>query len=281
MLISDVPTAEHFLSNISYYRLAGYWWPMQADKVSHTFKPGSRFENVIALYNFDRELRVLLFDVIERIEIGLRTRLIYHLSHEISPWWFEDAAHFKNQANHSDCLASVDRELQQSKDTFIREHYFKYHTDKRRPPAWKTLEVVSFTTLSKLYANLLPSIKSKDVIAAELNTVNHAYLQSWLQSIAQIRNICAHHGRLWNKNLPGRPKLLRKPPAPWLIQVPPVTEHQKIYVHLCCMKYLLDVISPENHLDSKLAALLTKYPTVDIHALGLNAKWQSEALWVK
>ena len=54
MLIADIAEAEHFLSNISYYRLAGYWWPMQADKVNHIFKPGSRFENVVALYNFDR-----------------------------------------------------------------------------------------------------------------------------------------------------------------------------------------------------------------------------------
>lgn len=281
MLISDVPNAEHFLSNISYYRLAGYWWPMQADKVNHIFKPGSRFENVIALYNFDRELRILLFDVIERIEIALRSKLIYHLANEFDPWWFEDARHFKNTVNHRASLDSIDRELKQSKDTFIKEHYSKYLTDRRRPPSWKTLEVVSFTTLSKLYANLLPSIKSKDMIAAELNTANHTYLQSWLQSVAQIRNICAHHGRLWNKNLPGRPKLLRKPPAPWLVQVPPVTEHHKIYVHLCCMKYLLDVISPGHHFGSKLTALLAKYPTVDIHALGFNVKWQGEPLWVR
>ena len=65
--IADEPAAAHFLSNISYYRLAGYWWPMQSDKVNHIFKPNSKFEDVIALYNFDRELRILLFDVIERI----------------------------------------------------------------------------------------------------------------------------------------------------------------------------------------------------------------------
>jgi abortive infection bacteriophage resistance protein len=67
--ISDDFLARHYLSNVSYYRLAGYWWPMQADKVNHIFKPNSKFEDVIALYNFDRELRLLLFDIIERIEI--------------------------------------------------------------------------------------------------------------------------------------------------------------------------------------------------------------------
>jgi len=281
MLIADPAEAEHYLSNISYYRLAGYWWPMQADKVNHTFKSGSRFENVIALYNFDRELRILLFDVIERIEIALRSKLIYHLAIEIDPWWFESPQHFKDSNNHSACLASIDRELNQSKDTFIKEHYAKYTSDNRRPPCWKTMEVVSFTTLSKLYANLNSSVKSKDIIATERNTVNHTFLQSWLQSIAQIRNICAHHGRLWNKNLPGRPKLLPRPPAPWIVNVPPASEHYKIYVHLCCMKYLLDAISPGHHFASKLVALLAKYPTVDFHALGFKKDWSAEPLWVK
>lgn len=73
MQFVNTAEAEHYFSNISYYRLAGYWWPMQADKTIHVFKPGTRFENVIALYNFDRELRILVFDVIERIEIALRT----------------------------------------------------------------------------------------------------------------------------------------------------------------------------------------------------------------
>lgn len=70
LVITDSDNAEHYLNHISYYRLAGYWWPMQADKVQHIFKPGSKFSDVIALYNFDRELRILLFDVIEKIEIS-------------------------------------------------------------------------------------------------------------------------------------------------------------------------------------------------------------------
>ncbi|TAK40820.1 MAG: Abi family protein [Saprospiraceae bacterium] len=281
LAINDLSQAEHFLRNISYYRLEGYWWTMQSDKVNHVFKPNNSFDDVIQLYNFDRELRLLVFDVIERIEIGLRTRLIYHLSHEAGPWWFEDAANFKQSVTHTDTLISIDRELRQSKDTFIKTHYLKYHKDTRRPPAWKTLEVASFSTLSKLYGNLSPSLKSKDLIAAELNTVNHSYLPSWLQSIAQIRNICAHHGRLWNKNLPGIPKLLPKPPAPWLNQVPTRQEFHKLYIHVCCMKYLLDSISPGHHFMPKLADLFIKYPTVDLHALGFYKNWKNEPLWLK
>ena len=277
--IKDDKMAEHFLSNISYYRLEGYWWPMQSDKVRHTFKPNSRFEDVIALYNFDRELRLLIFDVIERIEVGFRSRVIYHLSHELTPWWFEDPNNFKDAVAHVQSLTLIDRELQQSKDIFITDHKVKYHTDTRRPPAWKTFEVVSFGTLSKLYSNLKPNITSKDIVARELNLVNHTYLPSWLQTIAQIRNICAHHGRLWNKNLPGRPKLLSKPPAPWLTVIPPVTDHIMLYIHVCCMKYMLDVINPGNHFAPKLADIIKRYPSVDLNALGFPAQWVNEPLW--
>lgn len=279
LIIADVPAAESLLKNISYYRLAGYWWPMQADKTLHTFKPNSTFENVIAIYNFDRELRLLLFDVIERIEIGFRTKLIYHLSHETSPWWFEDRSLFNLTKEFAQTLNTISGEIERSKDTFIVEHKNKYKTDTRFPSAWKTIEVVSFGVLSKLYGNLKTSVNSKDVIAAELGTVNHTYLPSWLQAITQIRNICAHHGRLWNKNLPGRPKLLSNPPNPWIANVPPVTEHHMLYIHLCCMKYLLNVISPGNHFRHRLAGLLARYPNIDVNALGLKPNWEQEPLW--
>ena len=89
LMVNDEQEAFYHLSNISYYRLAGYWWSMQSDKVNHIFKPNSKFEDVIALYNFDRELRIILFAVIERIEIALQTKMIYHLSHEFGFWWFQ------------------------------------------------------------------------------------------------------------------------------------------------------------------------------------------------
>lgn len=277
--IMDEDMASHYLLNISYYRLAGYWWPMQADKVLHTFKPNSRFRDVIALYNFDRELRLLLFDVIERIEISLRTKMVYHLSHEFDPWWLQDTSLFTNTRELIKTLASIEEELDRSKDIFIKDHLKRYKIDLRLPPSWKVLEITSFGSLSKLYGNLKPTIRSKDIIAAAFNTVNHTYLPSWLQSIAQIRNICAHHGRLWNKNLPGRPNLLPRPPAPWLRNVPPVDQHHMLYIHICCMKYLLDVSNPGNHFKHRLAELFRKYPNVDLAAVGFPVDWQAEPLW--
>jgi abortive infection bacteriophage resistance protein len=111
----------------------------------------------------------------------------------------------------------------------------------------------------------------------ELGAVNHTYLPSWLQSIAQIRNYCAHHSRIWNKNLPGTPKLLSKPPYRWVNEVP--TEPSKLYMHLCIMRYLVNIIAPENSFSLRLQDLLAKYPSVDPNALGMKANWNMEELW--
>lgn len=279
LIIEDTDNAAHYLLNISYYRLGEYWYAMQSDKENHIFKPRSRFKDVISLYNFDRELRILLFDVIEKIEISLRTKLIYYLSHEFDPWWFQDFNHFTDSKALVKTLSSLEEELSRTKDETIKKHDKKHKDDLRFPPSWKSLEQTSFGSLSKLYGNLKNNIKSKDKIAQEYGAVNHTYLPSWLQSIAQIRNYCAHHSRLWNKNLPGAPKLLSNPPLPWINDVPKQHEFQKLYIHLCLLKYLLNIIHPENDFTDKLNHLFERYPNVDPEALGMKDNWQKELLW--
>ncbi|HET8885378.1 MAG TPA: Abi family protein [Salinimicrobium sp.] len=282
--IPNPALAEKYLANISYYRLGEYWYVMQEDKENHKFKPNSRFSDVIALYNFDAELRLLLFDVIEKIEISVRTKLIYHLSHEIDPWWFCNSEIFNDRLQFSRTLAKIEEEISRarSKDVTIKNHFKKHKDDLRFPPAWKSMEQVSFGNLSKLYGNLKHTIQAKDVIAEELGAVNHTYLPSWLQSIAQIRNFCAHHSRLWNRNLPGTVKLLPNPPNPWIEEkenVPKQHEFSKLYVHMCLMRYLLNTIQPNNNFTLRLNELFEKYPNVDPSALGMKPHWQEEPLW--
>lgn len=276
--ISKPKQAEKYLQNISYYRLGEYWYVMQSDKENHIFKPNSKFEDVIALYNFDAELRILLFDVIEKIEISLRTKLIYHLSLEYDPWWFQNFELFADSRALVKTLSSLEEEITRTKDKTIKNHLKKHKDDKRFPPAWKSLEQTSFGGLSKLYGNLKNNIKAKDVIAQEFGAINHTYLPSWLQSIAQIRNFCAHHTRLWNKNLPGTVKLLSKPPNNWVEDVPKQHEFKQLYIHLCLMKYLLNTIKP-NDFGERLSQLFDKYPNVDPNALGMKPNWQNEFLW--
>jgi len=282
LIITKNDKAEKYLSHISYYRLGEYWYVMQQDKENHIFKSNSNFADVISLYNFDAQLRILLFDIIEKIEISLRTKLIYHLSHELDPWWFQNFTHFNDSLALVKTLANLEDELSRTKDVTIKNHNKKHKDDLRYPPAWKSLEQTSFGSLSKLYGNLKHTISSKDTIAREYGAVNHTYLPSWLQSIAQIRNYCAHHSRLWNRNLPGTVKLLSNPPNLWIRDkenVPKQHEFQKLYVHLCLMKYLINNIQPNNNFTQRLNNLFITYPNVDPNALGMKPNWQQEPLW--
>lgn len=283
LIIKHPRIAEKYLINISYYRLGEYWYVMQSDKDNHIFKPNSKFEDVIALYNFDAELRMLLFDVIEKIEISLRTKLIYHLSHEVDPWWFQNQDCFKNSYFFKSTLRTLTKEIERSrsKDVILIKHYEKY-SDGKLPPAWKTIEYTSIGNLSKIYGNLNDRLKSKKRIAREFGAVNQDYFPSWLQSIAQIRNFCAHHSRLWNRNLPNTVKLLSNPPNPWITNekdVPNSREFNKLYIHMCLMRYLLNTILPKNNFSTRLNDLFIKYPNVDPNALGMKPKWQEEPLW--
>lgn len=280
LLILQEDNAEHWLSNVSYYRLGEYWYSMQSDKENHIFKPNSRFSDVLLLYLFDAELRILIFDIIEKIEISLRTKLIYHLSHEFDPWWFQNFELFNDSRELVKTLTGLEEELTRTKESTIKKHLKKHKDDLRFPPSWKSLEQTSFGSLSKLYGNLKSSVKSKDLIAEEFGVINHTYLPSWLISIVQIRNHCAHHSRLWNKNLTGAPKLLPNPPFNWISDVPKQHEFPKLYVHLCIIKYLLDRVAPENNFSNRLKELVEKYPSVDPDALGLKSDWKNEPLWL-
>lgn len=205
LLFDDEQAAIEFLKIISYFRLANYWRPLECDKANHVFKPNSKFENVITLYNFDKELRSLLFSAIQSIEIALRTKTIQTISSNYGAFWFADVSLFSNTAIYVKCLANIKNELKRSKEDFLIEHFAKYDNPPY-PPAWKTLEVSSFGTLSKLYCNLSDNNLKKQ-IAKELGLPQHIYLESWIKSLSVLRNCIAHHARIWNRKYPWKPQL--------------------------------------------------------------------------
>ena len=144
------------------------------------------------------------------------------------------------------------------------------------PPVWKTLEVVSFGTLSKLYDNLSDNAVKKQ-IAREFMLPQHLYLESWIKCIAVLRNFIAHHARIWNRRFPLKPKLPQKLSAPW-IDVKEV-QHTKLYSQLCCLAYLQDCIQTDNKFKQGLITLIGNNPNVDVKGMGFPSDWQNAPLW--
>lgn len=198
---TDEDKASHLLQNISYYRLSGYWYPLLADKENHRFKPGSTFETAYTIYKFDGELRKLIITELEKIEVAVRTQVAYILSSQYHGYWFADSSLFNNPVRHAKILSKINEEYQRSDEEFVTAFKAKYSNP--FPPSWITMEITSFGTLSILYNNLLPGRAKRNI--ANYFGLPDTVFASWLHSIVYIRNICAHHCRLWNKALSIRP----------------------------------------------------------------------------
>ena len=275
LMFDNDQAAIESLKIISYFRLANYWKPMESDKLNHIFKPNSKFENVLSLYNFDKELRTIIFSAIQSIEIALRTKIIQIVSSNYGAFWFTNKSLFSKVTIFSKCLSNIEEELKRSKEDFLIEHFAKYDNPPY-PPAWKTLEVSSFGTLSKLYCNLTDNNLKKQ-IAREFGLPQHLYLESWIKSLSVLRNCIAHHARIWNRKYPWKPQIPKKLQSPWIQNS--TISHEKLYAQLCCIGYLLNAIHPNNNFKQKLKKLLSKYSIVDISAMGFPKLWYNEALW--
>ena len=273
--ISNESYAQRILCTISYFRLAGYFRPMEMDRQSHRFKSGATFENAVLLYNFDTSLRELLFKAISRIEIALRTKMIQHFSLLHGAFWFADKELSKSESMFQENLNRVERELHLTKEEFIKEHFNKYDSPPF-PPAWKTLEIVSFGILSKMYRNFRDTKAKKDV-ARSLDLPQHKILESWAASLSALRNYCAHHARMWNRNYPITPAIPAKLKNAW-IQNTAVADN-KLYIQICCIAYLLNNVNQGNTFTQTLKNLISDYPNVDTTAMGFPKNWQEEPLW--
>jgi len=271
--ISNIPRATHLLESISYYRLSGYWYPMLIDKSNHIFKPNSTFQDSFQLYSFDRELRVLVLRALEKIEVSIRAKMIYILSHQYGAFWYQDAGLFGNHIKHSKILGSLQNEYERSDAEFIKAFKNKYSDG--LPPSWMMLEITSFGTLSFLFGNLNPG-RTKRSIANHFG-LNDRTFGSWMHCIVYLRNVCAHHSRLWNRVMSIQPIVPHATGKTWLADT--TVANNKSYYMLSIILYLMQTINPGSSIVARFKALLARYPNVDVDAMGFPADWETEALW--
>ncbi|MCV9389141.1 Abi family protein [Reichenbachiella ulvae] len=270
--------APHFLQYISYYRLKGYWWDTQSDRVAHTFQDNIFFEDIIERYNFDRHLRLILFDAIERIEVALRTQMIYHLSLAHGSLWYLDANLFSDPVKHANNLTSLMREFGYSQEIFIKDH--KNRHGNADPDAWKIMEIVSMGTLSKFYKLLQHNLPAKSAIAKGLGLNLHTELSSWLEAITYVRNIVAHHSRLYSRDMVKRPMLnIRNPQAAWLNNQLTSQQQKKVFLIISCMLYICNKVTPGHQIKQKIKELIRTNPSIPVYKFGFLNDWNQQDLW--
>ena len=278
MHFRDEANAPQFLKNISYYRLKGYWWDMQDNYPTHTFKPDTYFEDVIARYDFDSQMRLILFDALETIEIALRTKMIYHLSLKYGGLWYLNETIFIDKDKHKKHVDDLKKEFVRSQELFIKDQKIRYpNTD---ADSWKILEIASFGTLSKFFKNLQYQLEEKTIIAKEFGLNRHSELYSWLEPITYIRNIIAHHSRLWSRNMVKKPtEHLNNPKGLWFANPLLPVQTKKPFLIISCMVYLCNQITPNHKIKTKILKLIEDNPNIPIYKLGFLNNWDNEPLW--
>jgi len=208
LTVNNEVRALHLLENISYYRLSAYWYPLlKSPKSAHKFKEKSTFKRGFELYCFDRELRQLVINDLEKVEVAVRAKLIYVLAHANGANWYQDQNLFTNQQSFQKSLDKLKTELQRSDEDFIKSFNKKYSDP--LPPSWMIFEIASFGVLSHYYSNLKPG-KSKREIANYFGLDDTTFM-SWLHTLTYVRNLCAHHSRFWNKRMRIQPQIPNSP----------------------------------------------------------------------
>jgi abortive infection bacteriophage resistance protein len=230
--------ALDILSRINYYRLSAYWLPFKQKNASghmtDAFQKGIEFGSIVELYEFDRKLRLLVMDALERVEISIRTSITYFLAHKYGAFALHHAENFHPQFNHPHYIQKIHQEIGRSRESFI-EHFQEKYSGFPQLPVWMATEVISFGALSVLFRGL--KNEDKRAIAQDNYNLHPKTLANWLHFLTYIRNVCAHHSRLWNKELAIRPKIEGLDTC-WL---PPVTpKHDRSFFALLILKYLLN-----------------------------------------
>ncbi|MDE6264978.1 MAG: Abi family protein [Paramuribaculum sp.] len=271
LVFADANTAQHQLSNISLFRLKSYLKPLRIAG-TRKFKENAYFEDAYSLYKFDSTLRKIIYAELEKIEISIRTQLSLIMGEEAGIYWFKDTINFRDTNRHMALLSNLKTELNRSDDEAILE--FRRNYSNTFPPSWMTFEVSSFGTLSMMYRWLKPGHSRRKV--AKFYGLSDTVMESWLHSIVYVRNICAHHSRLWNRKLSINPLIPRNTQLPF-ITTPDDTK--RVYYILSIILYFLQTVNPQNTFALRFKSLINNYPNVDLRAMGFPVNWENEVLW--
>ena len=288
-LTGDLSKIIERLQSVSYYRLSGYWYPDRKpdpaspkQKLSEFF-PDASIDEVWDRYVFDRRLRLLVMDAIERIEVDARNRLAYLHASKHGPFGYADDPqtlpkllipdrHHPSKLERTILIENLRQQAKSSHEDFVKHFQAKYGKDHIDLPIWVACELMSFGNLFTFYRGCESSIQ-KDFSAQY--KIQDAVCLSWLRSLNTIRNICAHHSRLWNRVLDTKPSMPHKDPL-WRERIP----NDRVFAVLTICRYLLSIISPGNEWTNRFKELLADYPDIPRAGLGLIPDWDQHPLWM-
>ena len=278
LLIEDDARAIKYLNNIGYFRLSGYMYHLQSTDGNHNFKEGIKFDDIVLHYQFDKKLRAIILEYLERIEIALRARLTDKYSNSFGFYWYIDKSLFEDYRVFNSINQEIMEHFGDPQERFLKAFKNKY-TSESAPPSNMALEVLTLGKLSRLYRGL----KNKDqkgAIADDFELPS-TILSSWFIYLTNVRNICAHHSRLWNKKVTADRPLIPKRKKYQFNGLVPEDFNTTLYGIISMIDRLLSAINPNNQFVKKVIDLIHIYPTISTRSMGFPDGWRTNPAWAK
>lgn len=274
LIVSDRQKAKYYLGHLNYYRLSGYWFPFKQSPTINKFRPNISFEDILNLYIFDRELRLLILNAIERIEVSIRSKWAYCLCEKHGAHAHLNSNLFRDLKKHSEAVLSITKSASKSKEPFILHLNRTY--DEILPPLWALVEIMTFGQLSHWFS-MLKLREDKNLVAHKYD-MDEKNFGSILHHLTVVRNKCAHHNRLWNCEFTIIPKLPNQRPV---ILVKSLNQNQKrkLYNTVVILIHLLNIISPDHSWKNRLIELINKYQ-IDVGKMGFPNNYKSLPIWL-
>ena len=278
----DIPSDEvaaYWLTHISYYRMSAYWLYFEHPKhyIGQRFHRHTSFPRVTALYDFDRQLRRLLMRGTEHIEVALRGSWAYELGQLGDGHSYLNAAHYVDRTEFHQNLSKLTGEAGFSRETYIK-HYRETYDEPALPPVWMVAEMMSFGQLSRWYSNLKDRAL-RNRIAGPLG-LPETVLVPLIRHITDIRNICAHHGRLWNRGFLHPPKLAQKPEdLRSSLDQSAKQAPAKLYNGTTMIAHVVRTVAPNSNWIEDVRKHLLTHPENDLSAMGFPSDWVMRSMW--
>lgn len=199
IVVDDVALCAKALENVNYYRFTAYFLPFKRSDGS--YQEGVHFSQVYQIYEFDRKLRSLLFSALEEIEIYLRSKLAYFHAHKYGAEGYLNTSNYSTHHRADKFEENLQREISQNKHSAFVAHHKNHYEG--HFPIWVVMELFTFGMLSRFYSDLKTPDQKR--LAKELYNTIPKNVTSWLRCCTDLRNICAHYGRLYYRIFPATP----------------------------------------------------------------------------
>lgn len=274
LVVTDRKSLLIHLNNVSYYRLSAYWYPFR--QANDMLKPGTTFEVIWRRYTFDRQMRLLVMDAIERVEIAVRTQLTNKFTLKYGSFGHLNPANL-SRIDHNrwnDLIQKIRDEAVHSQERFV-EHYHQKYAEENDLPLWMAVELMTFGMLFTFFRGTESEIKRS---VASMYGVSAEVLESWLHCLNQVRNICAHHGRLWNKVLGIKPAIPRRNKHPQWYD-PVEIKNDRLFSVLTLLRYLIAFVAPLSRWPNRVEKLLTDYSDIPLGSMGFPENWKDSPIW--